>query len=75
MAAKKYSAEDQKKLVTDKLADLRAKGIDVRQVRSLIPGGAVEAVKQIQKDISYSRDQSQIQTESNRRKMLERGKQ
>lgn len=68
MARRRYSAQDQHKMVQDSLADFRAKGIDARAISPLHPGGVVETIKTMKKELSSVRDQSQEQTERSRRK-------
>jgi hypothetical protein len=61
-----YSASDEQKRTQDRMADLRAKGIDVRGLKSLIPGGTDAALTHMEKNLSATRDQSQEQTSKNR---------
>lgn len=61
MAEKRYSAEDQKKRTADRMENLRARGIDVRGIKPLIPGGIPAVLDHIEKNLSNVRDQSQKQ--------------
>jgi hypothetical protein len=69
MAEKRYSREDEAKRTRDTLADLRAKGIDAREIHAIHPGGMKETLKHLTQNISCVRDQSQAQTEVNHEKM------
>lgn len=71
MADKKYSQSDLQKMTTDRLADLRAKGIDAVEVAPLHPGGMQETLKIMEQNRSFVRDQSQAQTNINRAHMRE----
>lgn len=61
MAERRYSESDRRKIVQDRLANLRARGIDARQIHSLHPGGVEESLREIERDIPWARDQSQEQ--------------
>jgi hypothetical protein len=71
MAERKYSQQDQEKRVQDTCADLRAKGVDVRNLVPLHPGGVVEALREVTRDVSATRDQSQQQVEESRARAAE----
>lgn len=66
MAGKRYSPQDQAKMARDVAADYRAKGVDVRDITPVCPGGLVEAIKGMNRDFSFVRDQSQEQTARNK---------
>jgi hypothetical protein len=72
MAEKRYSPADLQKMARDKAADLRAKGADVREITPVHPGGMQHVLKELTRDISHIRDQSQAQTEHNRETMKQR---
>ena len=68
----RYSESDERRRTEDRLADLRAKGIDARQIKSLVPGGTDAALKHLEQNISQVRDQSQEQTARNKEKFLKK---
>jgi hypothetical protein len=62
--AKRYNAKDQAKMVSDKLSEMNAKGtLQVGSFTPLHPGGAVEAIREMSKDASLTKAQSQSQIE------------
>jgi len=63
----KYSREDISKKKQDMLADLRAKGVDAREIYAVHPKGELAVLKDMLRDIGCTRDQSQEQIERNRR--------
>lgn len=65
MAERKYSGEDQQKILKDFMNDANAKGCDFKDAWVTAPDGAIGAVKEMKKDFSYTKDQSQGQTEHN----------
>jgi glutamate racemase len=69
MAEKRYSQKDQQKRVQDTLSDLRAKGVDAQVIHSTHFGGMNETLKHLIQNVSQVRDQSQAQTEANRKNM------
>lgn len=65
MAEKRYSRSDNEKRLQDFMADARAKGADFRECFPLHPEGVAGTLKDLKKDFSYTKDQSQAQTERN----------
>jgi len=66
MGRQEKKAADMAKKVEDKLADYRAKGMDVRDVHVIHPGGIKEVLRHVDRNFSESRDQAQQQQESSR---------
>lgn len=66
MASRRYSSSDLQKMKADVAANLRAKGVDAREIHVTHPGGVVAGLKEMTGNISATRDQSQEQTEKNR---------
>lgn len=67
MAERRYSKEDQKKMAEDFKANANAKGADFKDIWPIAgKGNLQETVKELKKEISYTIDQSQAQTEHNR---------
>lgn len=66
MGSKERKAQDMAKRVQDKLADYRAKGMDVREVHPIHPGGISEVLRHVDRNFSESRDSAQQQQESSR---------
>jgi hypothetical protein len=66
MAEKRYSREDQQKMLRDKMQDMNAKGADFRDVWVTHPDGTMGLIKELKKEPGYMVDQSQEQTEKNR---------
>ena len=67
MSRKKYSSDDVAKIKRDLLEDLRAKGADAQAVDIVHPGGDLEGVRQLRSEMSSVIDQSQSQSQANRR--------
>lgn len=72
MAEKRYSSDDQQKMIRDKAADWRAKGIDAVDVNILHPGGTLEGIRSIEKDLGYTREQAQSQQEQGRERIKQK---
>jgi hypothetical protein len=67
MAERRYSKEDQKKMAEDFKAKANAKGADFKDIWAIAGNGSLqETVKELKKDMSYTVDQSQEQTEHNK---------
>lgn len=71
MASKRYSAKDEIKRAQDKVHELRERKIldvrNVKDVKPLHPGGLNFVLDNMLKNASATRDQSQKQTEENKR--------
>lgn len=73
--AKRYSAADQKKILQDRLGNLNAKGVvEITTFHNLHPGGPLEALKVMEQDQSFVKEQSQQQIEHGREKAREMAK-
>jgi hypothetical protein len=66
MAERKYSKEDQQKILKEKMNNLNARGCDFQDCWPVHPEGAMGVVKELTKDPSFVIAQSQEQTEKNR---------
>jgi len=76
MASKRYSQADRQKMIRDNMAELRGKGVDAQTICTDHPGGAEAHTKEMlhASNIGKARDQSQQQTEENKVKAVQRGK-
>jgi hypothetical protein len=63
MASKRYSPADQARRLRDRLANLRARGVDAHEMRAVCPGGTEEALKFMETETGLTRDQCQEQRE------------
>lgn len=70
MASKRYSPGDQQKRIRDRLANLRANGVDAHEIHPVHPGGVDEALKILESDLGSTRDQSQEQIETGRARIV-----
>ena len=66
MAERRYSKEDQQKMLKDTMENLNAKGCDFRDAWVMHPDGTTGLVKELKKEPGFMVDQSQEQTEQNR---------
>jgi len=66
MAERRYSKEDQAKMLKDQMANLNARGADFQDCHVTHPDGTMGLVKELKREPGYMVDQSQEQTEHNR---------
>jgi hypothetical protein len=66
MAEKRYSKEDQQKILKETMNNLNARGADFQDCWPLHPDGVLGVVNELKKDPAYVVAQSQAQTEKNR---------
>lgn len=66
MAERRYSKEDQRKILHDNMAKLNARGADFQECWVTHPDGTMGLVKEMKKDPGWMVAQSQAQTEKNR---------
>ena len=65
MAERRYSPDDQQKMMRDFMADARAKGADFQQAHVTSPDGITGAIKEMKHDMGYTVAQSQVWTAYN----------
>ena len=66
MAERRYSKEDQAKMAQDFMANANAKGADFKDIWPIAgQGNMQETVRELKRDMSYTVDQSQAQSEHN----------
>ncbi len=61
MRDRMLKGSDLDKYRRDQLAELRARGVDARDITPMHPGGEVETFRQLRGEIGATRDQSQEQ--------------
>jgi hypothetical protein len=66
MAERRYSKEDQAKILKDNMNKLNARGADFQDCHVCHPDGTMGLVKEMKKDPGWMVAQSQEQTEKNR---------
>jgi hypothetical protein len=66
MAERRYSPEDQKKILKDTMNNLNSKGCDFQDCWVTHPDGTMGLVKEMKQDPGWMVAQSQAQTEKNR---------
>ena len=66
MAEKRYSKEDQQKILKDQMNKLNARGADFQDAWVCHQDGTMGLVKEMKKDPGWMVAQSQAQTEKNR---------
>ena len=72
---RKYRGRDLDKFISEKMEELRAKGVDAQDFCSVHPGGSQEAMNEMFKDLSYTREQSLAWKEHNKSNLKEQSKQ
>lgn len=72
MSRRRYRGRDLDQFIEDKMEEMRARGIDARDFKSLHPEGPQAAMEEMFKDISHTKDQSQAWVEHGKETMKER---